>query len=521
MNQPAATTSAKRPKPGARRAGAAGGHSQPMRDLERLGLALGIVFLLLRSAQGWFGNSLWLDEGYSREAIDHLRLSFSHYPGNMVLYKVFLVAWGSISIVPWWLRVPSMLASIATLCLVRGIARRVAGPLVAAIAPMTVAVVPMFWAKAIEARSYAPETLAVTGVWYCWLRARDTGIEPRIAKRWMWFLAAIATIGPLLHALFFTQFVAVVAAAAIARDRKRALRYLVPAAFGCAATTTWLRHLAANNPPGWFDPNSVPVELIQGYLSGWWWAAVVLGLFATIGVTALLEQHRSSHDAAALAPVLWMVIPLLATIYIRAREVVWDPRYLAPSAVAVGLLLAVGLELSIQRATTRFRVAPNQTAAIGTLFATLLVIGVVAGPAPPSERFENWNGATRLIAARSARGDGLLFNSPPVFAHFRAPFEASWSLLDAPPSIPVVSSIHPLGSVKIYDEKLTPAQIVKRAQRCERIWVVSYRGTWAYRAIVPSREFRRSFRLIETKNYDGDVRVQLYRNVDPPASPSC
>ena len=125
MNQPAATTSAKRPKPGARRAGAAGGHSQPMRDLERLGLALGIVFLLLRSAQGWFGNSLWLDEGYSREAIDHLRLSFSHYPGNMVLYKVFLVAWGSISIVPWWLRVPSMLASIATLCLVRGIARRV------------------------------------------------------------------------------------------------------------------------------------------------------------------------------------------------------------------------------------------------------------------------------------------------------------------------------------------------------------------------------------------------------------
>ena len=94
-------------------------------------------------------------------------------------------------------------------------------------------------------------------------------------------------------------------------------------------------------------------------------------------------------------------------------------------------------------------------------------------------------------------------------------------MLDAPPSIPVVSSIHPLGSVKIYDEKLTPAQIVKRAQRCERIWVVSYRGTWAYRAIVPSREFRRSFRLIETKNYDGDVRVQLYRNVDPPASPSC
>jgi hypothetical protein len=486
------------------------------RKVELVGLSIAVALLLVRTMPGLWEHSFWLDEGYSREAIDHLRLSLGHYPGNMVLYKFFLVAWGAVSIVPWWLRLPSMVCAIATLGLARGIAGRIGGSLAAAIAPVTVAIVPMFWAKAIEARSYAPEILAVTAVWYCWLRTRDARPGSRAERKWAWVLAGIATIGPLLHALFVTQFIVVLMIALLARDRRSALRTLAPATIGCAATTYWMRSLAGNSPPGALRESPMPPDLIRGYLSGWWVAAVALGILGLVGLFSMVERHRTDHDSEALLPVLWVAVPLLVMSLIRAKEAIWDPRYVAPSAVAVGLLVALGFEKVLDRATDRHPMVPGRRASGGLAIAVLICLTSLGGTKPPSERFENWNGATRLIATHARPGDGLIFDQPPVFAHFRVPFEASWSLLSSPPTIPVISSHPRLGSVEITTESLAPAQIGTEARSCDRVWVVSYRDSWRAATVVGTRQFKRSFHLVDTTRFDGDVHVQLYRNISRP-----
>jgi len=146
----------------------------------------------------------------------------------------------------------------------------------------------------------------------------------------------------------------------------------------------------------------------------------------------------------------------------------------------------------------------------------LICLTSLGGAQPPSEQFENWNGATRLIAAHARPGDGLVFDRPPVFAHFRVPFEASWTLLTSPPTIPVISSHPRLGSVEITTESLTPAQIGTTARSCDRVWVVSYRSSRRAAVVVGTHQFERSFRLVGSTNFDGQIRVQLYRNVTPP-----
>lgn len=477
---------------------------------ERAGLAAAVVLLAARTLPGWWQNSMWLDEAYTRAAMHHLKGTPSGERATMPLYYLFMAAWGKVSLAAWWLRLPSMMAGLAMLPITQRLARRVGGSGAAIVAPMSLAVMPMFGAKAIEARSYL--------IWACctalFLLIVVHGDERRTGDRPRWdaffWAAVVAILGTFVNGLFVIGMLPALVYAVAAPRAGDLLRRLAPAFIGCFIVTVFLRRWASGVANGWLNPQN-PVEgLVTSYLSGWTLLAVILGLLLAFGIVADVGRFRANHHPIHVLSVAWILLPICAMFVFRRKFAVWDPRYLVLIAPAVAIMIAVGTTRSIRLIAGRigglrgFKPAP--------LFAVAVLVAAVSIPAPrpPSERIEDWNGAAQLIATRAQPGDAVFFEYIPVGLYFRVPFTVAWQTLHHPPTLPSVYEPRPVDKQLVrFDPRYPKTEAYRRALRYERIWMIGYRAT---RSVHAEREpsFARTFRLAETHEFAGDIEVRLF-----------
>lgn len=481
---------------------------------ERVGLTLALLLLVIQSVPGLWARSLWLDEAYTRAAVDDLANSLSATPGQMPAYYVFMAVWGKVGLDAWWLRVPSLLAAATALYLTSKIARRVAGPTVAAMTPVILAAIPMFAVKSVEARPYMLELFLVTLAWYALLRlseaSRTSAGRPRpLRNPWFWMLVAVGIVGPGLHGLFVTQFVALIVYVVVYRDRGLEPRVLALPTVLCLGTSGILYEMSRSYPSGVLNQQPLGAGIRESFLSAAWPVGLLVLVLVVAGGRYLLRRLRVTHNGAAALPLIWVFVPLALLLVTRIAFSLYDPRYLTPIAPAVAILVAAGL---VQAAALAFRSGtPTHRFLVPAAF---VVAGIVAISSlhPSIENTENWNGAARVIADRGRPGDAVVFGPMTDRAReFRPPFEAAWTRLDSTPAVDVLSPPRPFGDVRRQEPRLAAPAIAEQAMSHRRVWLISYGGP-EQGDLRRNARFTQNFAEVDRWAFTGWITVQLFRH---------
>lgn len=480
---------------------------------ERIGLGLALLLLAIQAVPGLWARSLWLDEGYTRAAVDDLGNSMSATPGQMPAFYGFMAIWGKAGIDAWWLRMPSLLAAAGALYMTSRIARRVAGPTVAAVTPVILAAIPMFAVKSVEARPYMVELFLVTVAWYGLLRLsevsrRASGLSRPLREPWYWALVTIAIVGPGIHGLFVTQFLALTVYVTLFRDRGVEPRFLALPTVACLGVTGVLYQVSREHPSGALNLQPLGAAIREAFLSAAWPVGIVVLVLAVFGGRYLLRRLRVSQNGTAAVPLIWVLVPLVLLLVTRAVFSVYDPRYLTPIAPAVAILVAAGF---VQVVAMAFRsTTPSRRLLVPAAFA-LAGIMAISSAHPSIENAEDWNGAARVIADHGRSRDAVVFGSSTGSAReFRPPFEAAWTQLESSPSVVVLSPPRPFGQVRRKEPRLAVSTIAERALSHPRVWIISY-GDPDKGDLRRSARFTRNFEEIGRWDFAGWITVELYR----------
>lgn len=469
--------------------------------------------------------SLWLDEAYTRAAIDDLWFSLRHTRFTMGLYYVVIAGWGEVSIAPWWLRLFSLACAAATLVVTAAVARRVADDRVAFLAPILLAVSPMFVWKASEARSYSLLTLVVVVCWYSAVRVVAESVQAEQeggTKRWIWMVTALATLGPLVHALFFAYFAGILAMCLLHDAPRRPLRRFLPAILGCAGATLLLELLARSDVPGAMLSSDLGFQVREagaGFFSTWWPLAVVgFGVTVVGGVIVASTAARTRDVPQRLirsVPLVWSVVPTIIIVGIGFTIQIYMPRYLSGITPAVAILAAAGLSRAgvavrsvVGGSTGRSR--SGRAGLVDIVSAVAVVVGAaVMVWSPPFGMAEDWATPAELVHEQARPGDGIVFVTVPGQLQLatRVPFEAAWSLLDARPVPVPISPDRPLGLVRRFDEPSANRTIIDRASALQRIWVVDYWGQDHETGLTHDLEATGEFQIVTDQTFQGGVRL--------------
>lgn len=475
-----------------------------------LGTSAAVIVLLARTGDRMVHQSLWLDEAYTRAAVDNLWSSLTSTPGTMPLYYGCMALWGTVSTAPCWLRLPSLLASVATLVVVGGIASKVLGRRAAPLVPVVLVVSPMYAAKAIEARPYAFETLMVAAAWYLLVTWADGTTAWSGARRTRTMFLLLVVIGPAVHGLFVIQVAPMVAAAFLLPDRQHRRKSVVEGGLACLVVTLALVWLGRSHSIGIANRMSLRVALVDGFLDGRSGLALLVLVGAGVGILWSIQRWLRRGDPIPIVPILWVGLPLITFLLMRSRMGLFSPRYLAPASPGIALLVTAGGVACwqfVSRGQGRGERAPRVA-----MVAAILGIGLVAGTAPWM-RFApitGWDDVAATIATAARPGDAIVFVRDPVTGDdIRAPFEAAWSQLSRRPELVVLSPARPLGEVRRYDAVEPDPTIVDGAVAHRRLWIVSEREAGEI-ALVQRRDFGSDFSLHESWRFAGDVHVFLY-----------
>lgn len=450
------------------------------RRLESSGLVLGIAILLADAARRLDGTALWLDEAYSLGAANHLGASLRGTSGTMGLYYAFLSAWSTVSTATWWLRLPSVLFAVATLAVLRPIARRLGGPRLVALALPAAALGPLFASKATEARAYSLETLVVVSCWYVLLRALDA--DDGEDRRWFALLAPLAVAGGFCHGLFVVQLVPMGVIALLGRRPLRHAGLFLASVTPVGLAVLYLHANGAadigTNVPG--DVGVLVASTFEVILSRQVVPRLVLAQLLVVGVALAVRRtlrttDRRERPMVAMAAA-WAVLPCVALGLLRAFDPVYNPRYLAPVGPGVALVLsatALGIEDAWRRsnATAGTRARSRRIGPIG-IAVVLLLAYVLASGAPFVD--DDWRGTARLVAEHAREGDGIIFvnTSMKEAVQHRPPFEAAWNEVEHPIVPVAVSPPRPLAEVRRFDVPLPVAELAGAARDLDRLWLV-------------------------------------------------
>lgn len=479
---------------------------------ERLGLALAAAILVGQAALTIGTDPLWLDEAYTLGAVNDPGQSLTRTHGTMGLYYVVMWAWGQVSTSSWWLRTPSLLYALATLAVLRPIARRIGGPRLVAVGLPVLALNQMFAWKAMEARAYSMETLIVTLSWAAALRAVGL-LGSRADHRWWLVTIPLAVAGTFCHGLFVVQLAPIIVVAAASRRPVRAVAAMVPAVTAAALTALALRTAGASdvgtNVPG--GPGPWIGAWMDELLSRSPALKVALAEVVAVGlVLGVRQAWRARQDpearVCALVPAAWAVVPALALGLVSTIDPVFNPRYLAPSVV--GLALVVGCALT--RVPVPLRSRPLTAVAAAVAVGTLVAAAVVA----PPYMAEDWSAAARIVAQGAEPGDGVVFanleEGEPVQS--RPPFEAAWADLDTAVTPVVLSSDRDLGRVQRYDAPRTLAQMAAATASRDRVWMVLTHGLGDDNARRIDSSALAGFAQVQSWPVDDVVEVRLYED---------
>lgn len=251
----------------------------------------GLILTVLALAR--FNQSLWSDEAsslwFSRQPIGALFTSVCdpHPPGYYLLLKLWTLAGDSEA----WLRLPSLLAALATLAMVYQIAHERSGATGALLAAWLLALQPLHTWYASEVRMYAlVECAGLLAVWLGW-RALN-----RDAKIWSW--RAYALVAGLSIWLDYTALLPL------------ALLQLIWIARGCPKWRRWISlHIIMAAPLGiWWLTGNPLSSLGRSYQPVFIAVqAAKLGLDLTPAVAASLLQWAATGAIGGGLLIAWSV----------------------------------------------------------------------------------------------------------------------------------------------------------------------------------------------------------------------
>ncbi len=404
--------------------------------------------------------------------------AIAHDGGNMSgFYLVLhvLMSWfGNGALV---LRLPSAVASVATVALTGMIALRLFGRRAALAAGLLAAVsLPLvFWAQ--NARGYALMVAFVAAAYLVFIslreRSRPTG----------WIAYAV-----LMSLATYSSFVAVLVIPAqlitlLPRPHRRRLVPFALSLLAMAVACLPLIVLAAQRGSGqlfWVPrpTREIEVQVLQSLTSAGLepsfhaTATTTLLLILTIGLliaaaVSLLPVWRTRgarDDWGAGLTLSWLVVPvLLALGYSLLFQPLFLPRNLLMSVPAVAVLLGAGL--SHPRLSSR--------TAWSALFILLILRGLQLAPSYGTSP-EPWREASAYVLSRAHPGDCVAFYPADGRMAFQYYFADRAS--GAPPLPRPILPVVRFGMVRPYVEDyatLTPREIARRGASCRRLWFVS------------------------------------------------
>ncbi len=443
---------------------------RPWWHLAGPGLAVGAVAALI----GLDRHALWLDEAYTLGAVHQLGDAVPRTSWTMSAYYAVLRGWMVASESVWWMRALSVLAALVALALAVAVARRLRGDVVAGLTGLLVAVSPMWWTYAREARAYGMVMALVALTWLAvdhGLGAGDGSVDgdgsvERRARRWWWVHTVACVVLPFAHGLTILQLVPQLAVVAVAGPGRAIVGRAARGVGAALLVTAVLARTASDevgewvSPLGW-DAIGFAVERFLHAHAGVAGAllVVVLGGAVVCGVDASRAPTPRAR-ARALVPIAWALAPMVLLAGLSLVRPAFIPRYGVGSALGVALLMAVAIA----------RVAAWRRAA-GAVLAVAVVVGLVGGIVElQTGPADGWRLAVERVATEARSGDVVLLSRE---ATTRPPFEAAWRDVDPAAAVALLPSDRPLGRVLRFEPDVTPNDVRwNEARSVDRLWVV-------------------------------------------------
>jgi mannosyltransferase len=464
-----------------------------VRDLRDWGVIAGPAALAaVLSLIGLRARSLGFDEGATASiAAQHgaaLWRAIAHDGGNMSAYyllmHVLIGAFGNGLVV---LRLPSVIATVATVALIGVIAERLfaerrvtaaAGVLAAVSLPL------IYWGQ--TARGYALMVAFVCAAMVAFVALVDAeagtarvGVAREASAwrgPWLGFVAAMALA---MYCSFVAALIIPAQVVAVLARRGAARRY-ASALVAVAVLCVPLAVLAVRRGSGqlfWVQPPSrmVDTQVLQSLTSAglqpvfhhsfttkalmWVTLAAIVGLVADTVV-----RWRRGEPVWGMGLVLsWCVLPAALTfLYSVISHPVFVPRNVLMSTPAVGLALATGLG---RRRWPRY-LAPALLVVV--LAARAIPVVRASGVSP-----ERWQAVTAHVLAQSRPGDCVTFYPADARMAFQYYVGTGAATRRAPRSVlPVIA----WGVVRPFVEDYavpSPATLAGRTAGCRRMWLLS------------------------------------------------
>ena len=321
--------------------------------------AVAVVLRLIAMRGSFFGDELFTHEIATRNGLgavlDGVRSELEITPPLF-----FIVAWvfQKLGDPLVWLRVPSLLAGIATVPLVYVLGIRTVGRRAALIGTAFFAVSPMATYYSTEARAYSLMMLLVVLSTLALLRATET-------NQTRWWIAVALLVAAAMYTHYTAVFVLVAQAGwALVAHRAQWLRILAAQVAALVLYLPWIpsflddRHAPAEKAIGLLHPfPATAFDDLKRFVDGGPYAPlskvpgvpalVLLGLAAVIVVGGLLWRLfrvRPVVDArVVLIAVLAFATPVGAAVFSAVGDNVFVPRNLLASLPALSLALAAAL----------------------------------------------------------------------------------------------------------------------------------------------------------------------------------
>jgi mannosyltransferase len=460
------------------------------RARDRLAIVAPAVLAAVLSLYRITGRSLGFDEGATVAIVSQhghaLWMAIAHDGGNMAGYYLMLhVLVGVFGDGLLVLRLPSALATVATVALVTTIGIRLFDRRAGLVAGMLAAVsLPLiYWAQ--TARGYAPMVAFVCAGFLAFTALTDPR-EGRPPGRWPW----IAYVVAMTLAMYCSIVAALVVPAQllVLVHRRGALRRVGSAVVAIAVCSLPLAILAVRRGSGqlfWVPrpTRMVETQVLQSITSAGlapsfhhvattyvlMWATVAAILVLLVDV--IRRQRRGEAVWGMALTLAWCLVPAALTfLYSLVAQPVFVPRNVLMSTPAIGLALA---------AAARDRRRPR-TAAPVLLAGLLAVLALRVLPTADSYGVspEPWQAVTAQVLAQSRPGDCIAFypaDGRMAFQYYVGTQAAGAAR--APRSIlPAIRWGVVRSFVEDYVAPRRPA-LARRAQGCRRMWfIASHQG---------------------------------------------
>jgi len=439
-------------------------------------LLLAVAIALYLRVRDLTARSLWVDElftvGLAAQPIATVLRVLYGEEANMTLFYLVMFGWVRLvgaSASELWMRLPSVVFGVLGALALYRLGSRFGGRATGLLAAILLAVNAYHVEMSQEARAYTLWALLLTLSWDALIEALDTGRRPAWLRYVAWTTLAF-------YAHFFTVFV-VLAQCLVVLNRWRYAewRALFLSGLGVIVLSLPFVPFFVVNDDGsqilHVRPSDVGdlldlFTMFAGSTDPLLLASAVVAVFGVI--TTVLPALRARDRASAgraLAPLLWLVVPVLTVYVLSYVKPMFRERYLFGAMPAISLLVAIGIS----------RIRPR-------LLRPLVAVALIALAVVPLARGlsirqdENWRAAVAYLDTNALPDDGWIFISKraQLGYEYYAGWLASGQPVTSRPDILEGFDWNDLADSQTYYRALTSgtSRLPEFTARHQRIWLV-------------------------------------------------